>query len=110
MDLRLFCFDVVNLGDHFCVMVFQGANQATSGGWRRRVALGKRHTKTMICFEHASVTDLLTCDDKLSPIRTSFLSCLQNFGSIRVKNQLVKAWNYNRSRNNMQENPFIKVY
>ena len=53
------------------------------------MALGKRQTKAMLCFEYASITDQLSCNDKLSLIKSFFPSCLRRIRSINLKNQSV---------------------
>ena len=75
------------LGDHFCVMVFQGANQAASRGWRRRAVLGKDILKQWFVF---NMHELQACSDVMIIANKDFPSCLHNFESIRVRNSLWK--------------------
>ena len=86
-------------------MVFQGANQAASRGWRRRAVLGKDILKQWFVF---NMHELQACSDVMIIANKDFPSCLHNFGSIRVKKTVCESLELQYSQEWQKKNPFIK--
>ena len=70
----------------------RGANQATSSGCKRCVALGYKQTKAMLFWEHAVITASLRCEERLSPIKTFLHSRQCNYGSVNVVSSNQPLW------------------